>query len=140
MVMIDTKLLTNYLDQKGRISAIEEDLKAKKRDLKDMEAAIISMLSTEGARHISVHGKTIAPRRVMRASSSNMPLLIEAMKAEGLDALVGETVNAQRLTGWANDFDPERMCSAEELKARLPESVRDYINLYEQHTLSVTNS
>lgn len=135
--MIDTSLISDYLDVLHEITEVEDRLTTLKDSKKDMAAKIHSMLSAEGAGKITVHGATISPRRTMRASSSSMPALIDALKSIGLDALVKETVNAQTLTGWVNEFDPDRMCSVDELRERLPEEVRDAINLFEQLDVSV---
>jgi len=135
--MIDTALLTDYLDILDKIDSTEASLQDLKDAKKDMAAKIHSMLSAEGAGKISVRGATLSPRRTMRASAHSMPMLIEKLKAFGLDPLVKETVNAQTLTGWVNAFDPDRMCSVDELRERLPEEVREAINLYEQLEISV---
>lgn len=133
-------MISDYLALADKLDEAKRQLKELNQQKRDMEANIFSMLAAEGAGKISVHGVTVAPRRQMRARSSNMPMLIEALKAEGLDPLVAETVNANTLTGWVNQFDPDRMCSADELLERLPEGVREHVGLYEQNTLSVTRS
>lgn len=138
--MIDTMLIRKYLDLVDKIVGHTELLKNMKQQKKNMAAKIHSMLAAEGIGKVNVFGTTVFPVRKMRASSRGMPALIEAFKAEGLDAMVKETVNASTLTGFVNEFDPDRMCSADELREKLPLMLRDHINLFEDMTLGVRKS
>lgn len=130
-------MISEYLTTLDKIDRAEQDLKELKQSKEEQAEKIFHMFAAEGAGKLSIHGVTVSPKRVMRAHSRDMQALIEALKSEGFDPLVSETVNAQRLTGWVNEFDPDRMCGVDELLKRLPEGVRDYIGLYEQLTLSV---
>jgi hypothetical protein len=138
--MIDTKLIVDYIELDEALVREENLLNERKRLKKDLAAKIHSMLASEGAGKVNVRGVTVSPRRIMRASSAGMPGLIEALKAEGFDAIVTETVNAQTLTGFVNQYDPDRMCSTDELRERLPEGLRDHVHLYEDLALSLKRS
>lgn len=138
--MIDTKLIASYLEAKEQRVRTERQLKEEKQREEDLAAAVHTMLANQGVGKVNVYGKTLYPIRRMYASSAGMPALIDALKESGHGALVTETVNATKLTSWVNEFDPDRLCSEQELRERLPEAVRDRIHLFEKITVGVTSS
>lgn len=138
--MIDNRLIAEYINLLDELKEAADRKTYLEGLKKELAAKIHTMLAAEGVGKVNVRGVTVAPKRTMRASSADMPALIEALKAEGLDALVGETVNAQRLTGFVNEFDPHRMCGVDELYDRLPEGVRDFIRLYEDLGLAISRT
>jgi len=101
-----------------------EQLKLQLLDDVDLEIIAEEMSSTRGT-------YTVSTRRNLRGSAGgNMPALISALKAACLDMLVNETVNAQRLTAWVNEFD------ADERKPKDPLAVAKEIENSVAHRLA----
>ncbi|HUV74227.1 MAG TPA: hypothetical protein VMW79_07955 [Anaerolineae bacterium] len=140
--MIDTALIRRFMDHRIRRFRAEDDLRAMKNEEKDMARQINSMLASESAGKVNIDGHTVYPMRVMRASTVGgcMPMLIDGFKNLGMDSIVSQTINAQTLTGFVNEYDPDRMMSAEELAEKLPDEIREFINLYEDLMVGVRKS
>lgn len=140
--MINTDMISDWLKAMEDVARAEKVVKRLKKAARDREEEILGMLAQSNARKVNVDGVTVSPRRDMYASAvaGAMPQLIDGLKAAGFGGLCAETVNAQRLRGFVNEFDPERILSAQELRDKLPEEIRDHVNLYEKHALGISRS
>lgn len=140
--MIDTDMISDWLKALDDVERAEKVVKNLKKAARGKEEEILSMLAQGNARKVNVDGVTVSPRRDMYASTVKgcMPQLIDGLKAAGFGGLCAETVNATRLRGFVNEFDPDRILSAHELRDKLPEEIRDYVNLHEKHALSISRS
>ena len=112
------ELITDVLISLGsELSMIEEKIR-------EVETPIIDDLANEGCKRISLDGFTVSTKRNLRGSAGgNMPGLIRALKGADLDKLVSETVNAQRLTSWINEFDEHNSMSPVEVRAEIEASI-----------------
>ena len=140
--MIDTQLIREWLWLKRETESMEYDLKEIKEKTKEVAAKIHTMLAAEGSARVNVDGVTVFPKRVMRASTKagEMDRLIEGFRQLGDEAMITTSVNAQRLSSYVNQFDPDRIMSEDELRAALPEEIRDSVNLFEDLTVGYVSS
>lgn len=114
-----------------------EEIKAK---IDDEEAKLLEQMQAAGTASVKpAGGGNIRISRVVWASAGgNVPALVEACKKAGLDDLVSDTVNSNRLSGYVREFDPDKNLSAEQITKKLPRAVRDKINVTEKIQLVVS--
>lgn len=135
--MIDTEMIRNWLWLHEQIDNMEKTFEELKKQREELGAKIHNMLASEGAGKVNVDGVTVFPVRNIRARSAAgcMHNLIEGFKQLGEESMVTQTINAQKLSSYVKQYDPEDMMGSDQLKDMLPAEIRDYVNVYEQLTL-----
>ena len=137
--MIDTTLIEQYIEAYKDMKRKEEAWEEAKKVKNDMADKLHTVMASEGCNQVKVFGITVAPKRTLRArAAQGTALLAEALKAEGLDALVSETVNANTLSSWVREHDPDRLLSPDQILAKLPPEIRENVAIYEQLDISLT--
>jgi hypothetical protein len=117
----------------------EDDIKDLNEKIAALETTLITNMQKGGLTKLSINGSTCwLDRKVWAgADNGNMPLLAAALKEVGLDDYVKEGVNAQTLSAWVREFDPDGTLSPEEIKAALPAPVQPTIRISEVFNLRV---
>jgi hypothetical protein len=111
-----------------------------KDDMREMETALLKKMEQDGLTSVKLpRGRVIRmDRKIWASAGGDVPGLIEALRAEGLDDFVRDAVNAASLTGYARELDPQKMLSPEEIVAKMPPKVREAISVREEVKLIVT--
>jgi hypothetical protein len=131
---------TRFLALHREKSRLEEELGKLKDEIEEAEAELMNGMSENGLTTLkTTDGSSIRWSRMVRASSAgNVPAMIEAMRADGLDDMVGETVNGTRLGAWVREHDPKNRLSVEQIKEKLPPNVSKVISVTEKICLVPT--
>lgn len=138
---MDADKVAEYIAKKLEI----KDLKSKTKKLEDeaaeIEAELLPQFKESGMDRMTIQGRTVwLDRKVWASAGGDMPRLVDAMKAAGLEDMVGETVNGNTLSSWVREFDPEGTMSPEEIVGKLPPEVKDAITVSEVFKLQVRSS
>lgn len=138
---MDADKVAEYIAKKLEI----KDLKSKTKKLEDetaeIEAELLPQFKESGMDRMTIQGRTVwLDRKVWASAGGDMPRLVDAMKAAGLEDMVGETVNGNTLSSWVREFDPEGTMSPEEIVGNLPPEVKDAITVSEVFKLQVRSS
>jgi len=138
---IDNDTLRQYI----RLTTERRALKDKDDELKTLIAAVeeqlLSQFQQDGVQRMTCDGHTVHLRRELWASAGgDTPGLVAALKAAGLGDLCTETVQAQRLSAWVREFDPQKCLAPEAIVNQLPEEVRPAITVSEVFKLGVRSA
>ena len=111
-----------------------------KEDMSEMETTLLKKMEQDGLTSVKLpRGRGIRmDRKIWASAGGDVPGLIEALRAEGMDDFVRDAVNASSLTGYARELDPQKMLSPEEIMAKMPPRVREAISVKEEVKLIVT--
>ena len=111
-----------------------------KDEMSEMETALLKKMEQDGLTSVKLpRGRGIRmDRKIWASAGGDVPRLIEALRADGLDDFVRDAVNAASLTGYARELDPQKMLSPEEIMAKMPPKVREAISVREEVKLIVT--
>lgn len=132
---MNSTLLEQYGNLWEEIQRDEEMIKNKKAQLRKMESDLAKEMVSEGCTKLSVGGR---PFWLKRAVHSRIPsrwredvnnYLASHPETEGL---VKPTVNASSFSSWVREqFDPDQLRGAEEIKAALPPELAGKIEVAE---------
>jgi len=140
---MDTQM-TQLVELSKQLELEEEAVKATKKQIAILEEELIPTFVKMGMQRARIAGRTVWLDRKVRASAGgNMPALCEALEncsTPALKAMVKETVNGNTLGAWVREFDPDNILSPEQIKAMLPEDVREFIKVTETTNLRVRAS
>ncbi|MCK5479646.1 MAG: hypothetical protein KAJ06_00815 [Gammaproteobacteria bacterium] len=127
-----------YIALKKKKDKLEAQLENLKDEMALAESDLMAGMVANGLSSVKTPtGSVRIDRKIWASSGGNVQGMIEAMRADGLDDLVSETVNGTRLSGWAREYDDGTM-SAEEVTAQMPQHVREAIKVTEKIQLIVT--
>lgn len=136
--------MSQLVELSKRLEIEEATVKATKAEIATLEEALIPVFVKMGMQRARIAGRTVWLDRKVRASAGgNMAALCEAFEncsTDALKAMVKETVNGNTLGAWVREFDPDNILSPEQIKALLPEDVREFIKVTETTNLRVRAS
>jgi len=133
-----------YISLHRRLENKEGEINELKAQIAELALKLLKNMTNAGMKRCTLDGSTIYVKRTLYASAGgNMPALVAAFKAAAeedpsLEPMVSETVNGQRLSAWAREYDPENDRAPEEVVALLPEIIRGAIKVTEKYELNVT--
>jgi hypothetical protein len=133
---MDNDTIRRFAELTDAIRKHEDDIDALKAERAELEATLLEQYRTDGVQRVTLGNRTVWIDRKIWASVGG-PELIPALKEVGLEAFCKETVNAQTLSGWVREADPDGALGPDEIIAKLPEPVRPYIKISEVYRLMV---
>jgi len=104
----DTRQLGIYIGYLKRKTEIEEDLKAVKKHLEDLQPSVLNWFAQTGADKISLDGYTLSPRRELWASYNegfNTDTAAEYLNANGFPQYAKLKANLKTLTSHLRECD-----------------------------------
>ena len=136
---MNNKDLARYVALVEKKRKHEDDIKDLNDKISALETALIANMQRGGLTKLSVYGRTVWLDRKIWAGADNgsTPALAAALKEVGLGDLVKQAVNAQTLSAWVREFDPDGRLGPEEIKAVLPPPVQPVIRISEVFNLRV---
>jgi hypothetical protein len=138
---MDTNKASEYGELITTIRAKEKEVKKLKEKANTLMEELLPDFKNSGTQRINVDGKTVwLDRKVWASAGGDMPRLVDAMKAAGMEDMVGETVNGGSLSAWVREFDPDKVKTESEIIEALPEELRDAIEVNIVFKLGVTSS
>jgi len=115
---VDMEAVRNYVRLVRKKRELDEQIEGLGILIRDAEAALVGVFKEDGLQSLNVDGEVAYLRRDVRASSDGrMAEMIEALRTDGQEWLVAETVNANTLASWVREFQPKgKKLSPEEIK------------------------
>jgi hypothetical protein len=112
-----------------------EDLKDQ---IKALEDKLITNMQTSGIGRVTIGDRTVwLDRKVWAGAADGTAALAAALKEVGLSDLVKDAVNAQTLSAWVREHDPDGNLAPEEIRAKLPAQVQAVIRISEVYKLGM---
>lgn len=136
---MDNRKLNRLVDLLDKQDELNAQLKAISVDINELQSYALENMQNSGQQSIQVKNRTLYINRQIWASipAENKDAAIEALNHAGLDWMVKPFVNAQTLSGWVREFDPDGLKSSDEITAELPETLRNLVNIAEVFKLGV---
>lgn len=136
---MDAGLLKKFGSMWKAVKDMEAVLEEKKRDMHEIEHAVIAQMLEDGVDKVNAGGQ---PFWLKRAVHSRIPAAYrddvqEWLKAhEDTAAMVKDYVQPATLSAWVREtFDPDQMLSSDEIKERLPEALKGKLEVAEVFTI-----
>ena len=119
---------------------LENQLANVKREIEPEEAILLEDMQEAGVGSVKIKsGGSIRIQRTIRGSAGgNVPRLVMACKESDMEDLVKEGVNANTLSAYVREFDPDNSLSPRQITKLLPKGVRNAIKVTETIQLVVT--
>lgn len=129
-------LLHEFVQREKAIRKLEAMLDEEKKSSALLKDQIMRDIFESGTpmQNITIDGMNVFLHRQIRANAQKgqREQLVQALKDEGLGAMVDETFNANTLSSWVRDFEREGGArGVEEIMEQLPVSVREHISIVE---------
>ena len=124
--------MKKMIDLKDRKDEIERELKDNAKEYKALEDAVLEWFEGAGIQNISIEGRTlyIASQTWTRGKSGVDPeIVVDMLKAHGLEDLVKETFNVQSLSAHVRRLDEEG--------GELPQELADVLSTTETTHVSI---
>jgi hypothetical protein len=135
---VDNRNALKFIEIMEKIRAHEGEIDDLKEKKKALEEKLLANFRKAGIDRVTVEGKTIWLRRDVRASAGgNMEGLVSALREEGQDEFIKESVNANTLSAWVREFDPNGDLPPDEIKKKLPPAVAAVISVTETYSLAL---
>lgn len=138
---MDTGLIKEWARLDIEYNELKRQMNAAKAERDKIESQAMEMLHEEGIGRMTVDlgkdgSRTIYTRRQLWAGhNGNKEMLCEALKQAGLGDYVKPNFNAQQLSAYVREFDPDNMLEENDIKAKLPVEVQPYIKVTEKLNL-----
>jgi hypothetical protein len=99
-----------------KIDKKKAELENLKDELAAAEEELMPLMVEDGITSAKTPNGTVGISRMIWASSGgDVQSMKEALKKDGLDEMVTETVNRNSLSGFAREYDPEKRFSPEQI-------------------------
>ena len=143
--MDDTKV-KEYVCLERRKDALSAELKVVDQDLKALERVVVNEMVNAGFNEVSADGRKLKlVPDVVASPVEDRWAVVEALKEAGLDQYIPQNYNDSQLRGFVKEIaaevisraqDEERVASAEDIRAALPEPLGRALKVYLGHKLS----
>ena len=143
--MDDTKV-KEYVCLERRKDALSAELKVVDQDLKALERVVVNEMVNAGFNEVSADGRKLKLVPDVNASPvQDRWAVVEALKEAGLDQFIPPNYNDSQLRGFVKEVasevisraqDEERVASAEDIRAALPEPLGRALKVHLGHKLS----
>jgi hypothetical protein len=143
--MDDTKV-KEYVCLERRKDTLSAELKVVDQDLKALERVVVNEMVNAGFNEVSADGRKLKLVPDVNASPvEDRWAVVEALKEAGLDQFIPPNYNDSQLRGFVKEVasevisraqDEERVASAEDIRAALPEPLGRALKVYLGHKLS----
>lgn len=143
---MNTAKVKEYVCLERRVDALSAELKQAQHDLKELERAVVTEMVNAGFQEVSADGRKLALKpNVEACPAENRWAVVEALKEAGLDQFIPQNYNDATLRGFVKEIAAgviaqaereERIATAEEIQAALPEPLGKALKVYLGHKLS----
>lgn len=143
---MDTRNFAKLASLQHRKAQLEAELKRLNEEISGLEGVLLEDVFEEGIDKMTVTAgedengfpikRTVyLERKVWAGHNGDAEELNEALKQAGLNEYVQEKVNANSLSAFVREYDPEKNLKPDDIRAKLPEPLRDVIKISEQFKL-----
>jgi len=134
------ELFLEFQELTERKAVIAADAKKVAARLAALEPQLIDFFTESGLQSIKAGGRNFYLHRSLFAGKNpetEPDVFCDAMREAGLDELVGESVNANRLSAYIREraADLEEGASPNDIIAALPESLREMVKVAEIYSV-----
>lgn len=143
---MDSARAKEYVCLEKRKDSLAAELKQVDQDLKTLERVVVDEMVQAGFQEISVEGRKLKLVPDVYASPvEDRWAVVEALKEAGLDQFIPQNYNDSQLRAFVKEVagevmsraqDEERVASAEDIRAALPEPMGRALKVYLGHKLS----
>ena len=143
---MDTTKVKEYVCLEKRKDSLSAELKQVDQDLKALERVVVNEMVNAGFNEVSAEGRKLKLVPDVNASPvQDRWAVVEALKEAGLDQFIPPNYNDSQLRGFVKEVasevisraqDEERVASAEDIRAALPEPLGRALKVYLGHKLS----
>lgn len=143
--MEDGKVI-EYVRLERRKDTLAAELKVVEQELKALERAVVDQMVNAGFDEVSAEGRKLKLVPDVHASpAEDRWAVVAALKECGLDQFVPENYNDAQLRGFLREIatevlsrakDEDRIATAEDIRAALPEALGRALKVYLGHKLS----
>jgi hypothetical protein len=143
---MDTAKVKEYVCLERRMDALSAELKQAQHDLKDLERVVVNEMINAGFQEVTADGRKLKLKPKVEASPvQDRWVVVEALKEAGLDQFIPQNYNDSQLRGFVKEIASgvialaereERVATAEEIQAALPEPLGRALKVYLGHELS----
>jgi isopentenyl phosphate kinase len=147
---MDTTKVKEYVCLERRKKDLSAELKQVEHDLKDLERVVIDQLVNAGLDEVGADGRTLKLKPCVYISPVEGRYgVIEALKDAGLDQFIPPNYNDAQLRSFVEEIASgvralakreDRLATAEEIRAALPEPLARALTVIEGYKLSSTKS
>ena len=143
---MDTAKVKEYVCLEKRKDSLSAELKQVDQDLKALERVVVNEMVNAGFNKVEADGRTLKLVPDVQASPvEDRWAVVEALKEAGLDQFIPQNYNDSQLRGFVKEIasevlsraqDEDRIASAEDIRAALPEALGRALKVYLGHKLS----
>jgi len=143
---LDTAKVKEYVCLERRVDALSAELKQAKHDLGELEAVVVNEMLNAGFQKVTADGRTLTLKPKVEASPvEDRWAVVEALKQAGLDQFIPQNYNDSQLRGFVKEIASgvlalaereERVATAEEIQAAMPEPLGKALKVWLGHELS----
>ncbi len=143
---MDSTKAKEYVSLERRKDSLSAELKQVEQDMKATERLVVDEMLNAGFQEISVDGRKLKLVPDVYASPVvDRWSVVEALKVAGLDQFIPQNYNDSQLRAFVKETaqevisraqDEERVASAEDVRAALPEPLGRALKVYLGHKLS----
>ena len=143
---MDTAKVKEYVCLERRKDALAAELKQLEQDLKALERVVVNEMINAGFNKVEADGRMLKLVPDVQASPmEDRWAVVEALKEAGLDQFIPQNYNDSQLRGFVKEIAAEvldraqreeRIVSAEDIRAALPEPLGRALKVYLGHKLS----
>ena len=143
---MDDAKVKQYVCLEKRKRDLDAELKQVEQDLKALERVVVNEMVNAGFNEVSADGRKLKLVPDVNASPvQDRWAVVEALKEAGLDQYIPQNYNDSQLRGFVKEVaaevisrarDEERVASAEDVRAALPEPLGRALKVYLGHKLS----
>jgi hypothetical protein len=143
---MDTAKVKEYVCLERRKDALAAELKQVEQDLKALERVVVNEMVNAGFNKVEAEGRALKLVPDVQASPvEDRWAVVDALKEAGLDQYIPQNYNDSQLRGFVKEIatevfskaqDEERVASAEDIRAALPEPLGRALKVYLGHKLS----
>jgi hypothetical protein len=143
---MDTAKVKEYVCLERRKDALAAELKQVEQDLKALERVVVNEMVNAGFNKVEADGRALKLVPDVQASPvEDRWAVVDALKEAGLDQYIPQNYNDSQLRGFVKEIatevfskaqDEERVASAEDIRAALPEPLGRALKVYLGHKLS----
>lgn len=143
---MDATKVREYVCLEKRKRDLDAELKQAEQDLKALERVVVNEMLNAGLNEVSADGRKLKlVPEVVASPVEDRWAVVEALKEAGLDQYIPQNYNDSQLRGFVKEIaaevisrakDGERVASAEDVRAALPEPLGRALKVYLGHKLS----
>jgi sugar-specific transcriptional regulator TrmB len=143
---MDDAKVKQYVCLEKRKRDLDAELKQVEQDLKALERVVVNEMVNAGFNEVSADGRKLKlVPDVVASPVEDRWAVVEALKEAGLDQYIPQNYNDSQLRGFVKEIaaevisraqDEDRVASAEDVRAALPEPLGRALKVYLGHKLS----